>query len=241
MSRAAKRKKQSPKRTAKRKRASTAIAKAVKDTLTAAERKVLKHLLAKAGEDDLPRIEVPRLKAEGRKAKRNTNRAFWIDGVHAYLRRKKANPGIRERVDKHVKSGDYRHVRTSDDVEIYEISDTSPLRRRKIDMTELTDSALERMIVKYACKHEYKTYYDAVSELAHRIKAGMIQNDRGEWMELPEGTRQLIFQQTMQYIELRIMRRGGPTPMMIANELKGIREKRSGSQIYLPPLARVRH
>jgi hypothetical protein len=207
----------------KPKRNRSMVAKAVKSTLTAAERKVLKHLLEKAGDDALPSIEVPRLKVEGRKPKRNTHRAFWIDGVHAYLRRKKANQAIIERVDKHVKSGDYRHVRTSDDVEIYEISDTSPLRRRKIDMTELTDSALERVIVKYACKHDYKTYYDAVSELAHRIKSGIVQNDRGE------------------LIELRIMRRGGPTPMAIQQELKAIREKRTGSKIFLPPLARVRN
>lgn len=238
----AKRKKYVAKKAAK-KRNTSAIAKAVKSTLTAAEQKVLKHLLAKAGNDGLPRIEVPRLKQEGRKerARRNVNRAFWIDGVHAYLRRKKANTAIIERVDKHVKSGDYKHVRTSDDVEIYEIDDTSPLRRRKLDMTELTDSALERVIVKFACKHDYKTYYDAVSELAHRIKSGIVQNDRGELVELPQGTTQLIFQSTMSYIELRIMRRGGPTPMMIQQELKAIREKRTGSKIYLPPLAKVRH
>lgn len=232
-------KKQGKKPAAKRGR--SAIAKAVKSTLTAAERKVLKHLLAKAGEDALPSIEVPRLKVEGRKPKRNTTRPFWIDGVHAYLRRKKANPGIIERVDKHIKAGDYRHVRTSDDVEIYEIADESPLRRRKLDMTELTDQNLERAIVKSACKHDWPIYYDAVAELAHRLKSGLVQNGKGEWIELPEGTRMLIFQQTMQYIELRIMRRGGPTPMMIAQELKGIRQKRQGTQIFLPPPARVRH
>jgi hypothetical protein len=38
----------------------------------------------------------------------------------------------------------------------------------------------------------------------------------------------------MQYLELRIMRRGGPSPFEIENELRAIRKQRTGTRIYLP-------
>jgi hypothetical protein len=63
-----------------------------------------------------------------------------------------------------------------------------------------------------------------VSEYAYRFKNG----------GLPAGTAEMMLQQQMRYIEHRIMRRGGPTPMRIHSELAGIRKQRSGSRLYLP-------
>lgn len=192
--------------------------------LTKAERATLKRLLAKAGKGAEIRVETPRLKG-GEPRTKNTRRAFWTDGTHAYLRRKKANPGIIERTDAKVKRGEYRHVKTTDDVEIFEISDDSPLRRKKLEMTEMTDSMVERHIVVSACGRDWRTYYDAVSELAYRHKNG----------GLPQATGDMIFQQTMQYLHLRIHRRGGPGNVEINRELAKIRKERTGSRIFLPP------
>jgi hypothetical protein len=198
------------------------VAKPVK--LTAAERRTLKRLLAKSGTF----VETPLLKGGEGKTK-NTGRAFWTDGTHAYLRRKKANPGIIERTDGKVRRGEYRHVKTSDDVEIYEISDDSPLRRKKLALTEMTDTAVERSIVVSACERDWKTFYDAVGELSYRYKNG----------GLPQGTSELILQQTMQYLHLRISRRGGPSPGEIGRELAGVRKSRTGSQVFLPPASHL--
>lgn len=190
-------------------------------SLTAAERKLLDKLLGKAGDI---RIETPRLKGGEAKTK-NTRRAFWTDGIHAYLRRKRANPGIIERTAAKVKAGEYKHVKTSDDVEIYEISDDSPLRRRKLDVVDMPIGQVEREIVTAACKRDWRLYYDAVSELTYRYKNG----------DLPSGTAELILQQTMQYLHLRISRRGGPGDVEIGQALAGIRKERTGRRVFLPP------
>ena len=191
--------------------------------LTATERRLLKKLLAKAEASDI-RIETPRLKGGEPKTK-NTRRAFWTDGTHAYLRRKKANPGIIERTDAKVKGGEYRHVKTTDDVEIYEISDDSPMRRRKLAIGEMTDTMIEREIVVCACKRDWRTFYDAASELAYRYKNG----------GLPQNTAEMILQNTMRYLHLRIHRRGGPSEVEIGQALAAIRKERAGTRIFLPP------
>lgn len=196
---------------------------AKKGRLSAAEMATLRKLLAKAdGSELLTRIETPRVKET--KNFRKVKRAFWTDGTHAYLRRKKANPAIRERTDEKVKRGEYKHIKTSDDVEIYEIAETSPLRRKKVEMGQLSEAALIRCIVRYACKEEWRLYYDAVSELAYRYKNS----------GFPAATAELQLQTTMAYLEHRIMRRGGPSPMLIAHQLRAIRKERTGTQIFLP-------
>lgn len=197
-------------------------AKRKTSALTATERRVFAKLAAKAGVD-LPRIETPRANTTGRKI-RNTTRAFWSDGVNAYLRRKRANPAIIKRTDDKTKSGEYTHVKTSDDVEIYEIAEWSPMRRKRVSLDEMPLMRIEATIIRSACKADWRLYYDAVSEYAHRFKNG----------SLPPNTAEMILQQQMRYIEHRIMRRGGPTPMMIHHELGKIRRERTGTRIYLP-------
>lgn len=197
--------------------------KAKSVALTLAERKLLAKLLAKADTAEIT-VETPRLKGGEPKTK-NVRRAFWTDGTHAYLRRKRANAGIIERTDAKVKAGEYKHIKTSDDVEIYEISDDSPLRRKKLDVGDMPIGQVEREIVQAACKRDWRLYYDAVSELAYRYKNG----------DLPSGTAETILQQTMQYLHLRITRRGGPGDVEIGQNLAKIRKERTGRQVFLPP------
>jgi len=193
--------------------------------LTVEERKLLRKLLAKAeAVDATPVIETPRMKDGGVKRKGNTKRNFWTDGTHAYLRRKKANPEIVKRTDEKVRKNEYVHVKTSDDVEIYEISDWSPLRRKRLDLTEMSLKAVERAIVRSACDEEFRLYRDACEEYARRILG----------TDLPDGTKRVMFQTQMAYLERRIMRRGGPSPMRIQQELQSVRKERTGTRIYLP-------
>jgi hypothetical protein len=174
-----------------------------------------------------PRIERPRL--AGPEMKRNpirdAKRAFAIDGTHVYFRRKKANPAMKERVDAKIRSGEYTHVRTDDGVETYAISEDSPLRRRKLDLTEMSGQQIEQHIIVAACGRDWKLYYDAVSELAYRYKNG----------NLPAGNAETMLQETMRYLHLRIGRRGGPNEMEIGLALKNVRQQRTGRQVFLPP------
>lgn len=197
-------------------------AKKTQPALTVAERKLLQKLLAKA--ESLPSIETPRLKDGGVKRKGDTKRAFWTDGTHAYLRRKKANPEIIKRTKAKADKGEYVHVKTSDDVEIYEIAEWSPLRRRKLNLSEMPVKRIEREIVNAACKEDWRLYRDAAEEYANRLLN----------TDLPPEIARLMFTTQMQYMERRIMRRGGPSPMRIQQELAGVRKDRTGSRIYLP-------
>lgn len=192
--------------------------------LTTAERKLLTKLAKKAGLNVGPRIEVPRVSRGTKRITNTSRRHFWTDGTNAYLRRKKANPAICERTDEKVRKGEYKHVRTSDDVEIYEIAEDSPLRRRQLAVNEMSDKSLETAIVRAACKEDWRLYYDAVSELGYRFKNS----------PLPAGTAHLQYQTQMRYIEHRILRRGGPSPMMIQHQLAAIRKERTGTRIHLP-------
>jgi hypothetical protein len=154
----------------------------------------------------------------------DATRAFKIDGERLYLRRAKCNKAFLERVADKIRSGEYKHHETTDDVEVYEIAEWSPMRRKQVDITEMTNGQIEQAIIQSACARDFKLYYDACAELAYRYKGG----------DLPEGTAKMIFTNVMQYLELRIMRRGGPSPFEIENELRAIRKQRTGTRIYLP-------
>jgi hypothetical protein len=189
--------------------------------LTKAETALLKKLLDKA---EGPRIE-PKATPKGRKQSTRTTstRSFWTDGECAYLRRKKANPAVIERADKKIAAGEYVHLSTSDDVEVYQIADWSNLKRKKMSLAEKSMKDLERQIVQSACKDDWKLYYDAVSEYAYRFKNS----------GYPPNTAETMLQTSMNYLEHRIMRRGGPTPIRIHSEIAALRQKRSGSRLYI--------
>jgi hypothetical protein len=171
------------------------------------------------------RIVQPKLKGKewAKNPLKGTKRGFAIDGTHAFLRRRTANSLIAERTDNKARKGEYRHVGTFDDVEVYEISEDSPLRRKKQDLGELSIESIEKAIILAACKREWRLYYDAVSELAYRYKNS----------NLPGETSETILQTTMKYLHLRILRRGGPSDFEIANNLASIRKERTGRQIYM--------
>ena len=172
-----------------------------------------------------PRIEGVRLKHEWEKNPlKGSKRAFAIDGTHAFMRRAKANPSIIERTEAKARSGEYRHVGTFDDVEVYEIADDSPLRRKKKNLAELTIPRIEAEIVRAGTKRDWKLYYDATAELAYRYKNG----------DLPVATAHTMLQSTMKYLHQRILRRGGPSEFEIGAALKDVRKQRTGSTLYVP-------
>jgi hypothetical protein len=160
-------------------------------------------------------------RAKGLAPKQN----FRIDGQRLYIRRKLCNEGFLQRVDDKILAGEYKHIETSDDVEIYEINDASPMRRAV--MHHLTQKDVERAIIESACKRDFQLYHDACSELATRFRSV-----NGE--DLPTEMARTLYVDAMKYLELRIMRRGGPSPFEIQRELAAINQKKRGRTIVIP-------
>lgn len=161
-------------------------------------------------------------RAKGLTPKQN----FRIDGTRLYVRRKSCNEGFLQRVDDKILAGEYKHVETSDDVEVYEINDASPMRRAVV--SSMTMRGVEAAIIGAACKRDFQLYHDACSELAVRYRT----NGQGE--ELPTELGRTLYIDHMRYIELRIWRRGGPTPIEIERELGAINAKKRGRAIVIP-------
>lgn len=152
---------------------------------------------------------------------------FKIDGKKLFIRRAQCNPGFVQRVDDKILEGEYKHVETTGDVEVYEIGDASPLRRATL--SHLTMRDIEMAIITAACKRDFALYHDACSELAVRYRT----NASGE--ELPTGTARTLYVEHMAYIELRILRRGGPSEFEIKRELGAINERKRGRKIVVAP------
>lgn len=193
-------------------------------------KKQVEKLASAKPEEKTIRIERPRLEGgdNPRNPMKHAKRAYYCDGTHVYLRRKKANPGIIDRIAKQIKAGDLKHVRTDDGVETYAVDESSPLKRKHLSLQDMTPMQLEQQIIQAACKRDWRLYYDAVSEMAYQYKNS-----------LPANTADLAYQSTMQYLHLRIGRRGGPNDAEINRELKNVRAQRSGTQIFLMPDSNV--
>lgn len=170
----------------------------------------------------------------GRRTRRpiSRTRMHWTDGVNWYLRRKACAPeangtphAIVLRTQQKVDAGELTYVRTYDDVEVYEIATDSKLRRRPLQLNQMTPDAIVRVIVTAACSREWRLYYDAVQELSYMLKNS----------ELPAPQAHQILQNTMKYLHMRIARRGGPNDYEIRRELASVRTDRTGSRIFLPP------
>lgn len=180
------------------------------------------------------RIEAPKLKGGDRKRSplQGTKRAFAIDGTHAFLRRKRANPAIIERTAAKVEAGEYRHVATFDDVEVYEIADSSPLRRKKMDLSQLSvDSLVKLAVDAVAGKRkdgglkapDFKLYRDIVEELYSKVR------EEGHMPAFAAAECERL----VKYITFRSLRRGGPSQFAISHALGELRKQRSGRSVYL--------
>jgi len=163
-----------------------------------------------------------------RKLANTDARAFWYQGNKLHLRRGKANPAFVQRVDEKVGLGDYIHIATTGDVEVYEIPARSALHKRELGLGVLTDKMVEQRIVQAACDRDFVLYRDAAEELAKRARF----TDSGEPMDA--GTALFQFQQTMRHIEQRILARGGPSPVEIQTRMRDL-VKQKRARVVVPP------
>jgi hypothetical protein len=136
-----------------------------------------------------------------------------IDGVFTQV----ANPYAMERHERFIRLGHYRYLSTFDDVQVFEVTELSPFKRKFGSLFEMATGQIKRAVIMAAVKREWTLYVDALEELAARIKQG----DVG-----PLGANQ--WKEMLVYIEIQIAMRGGPTPAECSLNLSRIQAARRG-------------
>lgn len=145
-----------------------------------------------------------------------------IDGVFTQV----ANPAAMERHERFLRLGHYKYIGTSDDVQVFEVTELSPFKRKFGSLMEMATGQVKRAAIMAAVKREWPVYVDALEELAVRIKSGagqQISDGQG-----PGVLHQNQWNEMLRYIEIQIQMRGGPTPEECALNLQRIRIARNG-------------
>ena len=200
------------------------------------KRKYTKRGTSVAATTKLPQ-ERGRAKAMQRKLF-GKDRIWSCDGEYVYFRPTRmiggvktvvANPTTYERHKRFLAEGQYTHVETQDDVEIYKVSPDSPFARKGLYLGELSDADVRRQVVRMACQRDWVAYTDCLEELFGRLK------NRGYDANFGAAVRE----DYLKYIEIQIAMRGGPAPEECASGLTRVRKNRGDSQgrmILLPPV-----
>lgn len=159
----------------------------------------------------------------------NGEKSFRFADGRLYLRRAKATPNFLESVRKKIKTGEYVHAETTDDVEVYDIAEWSPMFRGKQKLGEMPLRQVEMEIIRFACARDFKCYREACEELARRYKGGEVTTSTGEPLDLASALQE--YQRTMLYLEQRILRRGGPSGVEIQMRLRDLNAAKRGRVI----------
>lgn len=157
------------------------------------------------------------------------SRVWACDGTYVALRRKKANPATLQRHETFLKTGDYVHLTTQDDVELYQLTPSSPFKRKQRDLTTIDSYNLRREAALAACRREWPLFVDALMELSGRIKG-----------RYHDAFAKTIYDENLTAIFLAINMRGGPTRAEIDREVQALRKRRGDSVSALLVPAGVR-
>lgn len=181
-----------------------------------------------------PRIE-PAKKLKGETGRASTmgkkllgkSRTWACDGEYVWLRRKQANPETIKRHEAFIASGEYKYVETQDDIEIFQLQEKSPFKRKQpMDLTTLDMYNVRRQACLAACRRDWVFYIDALEEIAGRLKGAY-----------DSGMAKTMFMETLDAIENSIAIRGGPNKAERDREVAATRAKHGLSRdrkIYLP-------
>lgn len=145
-----------------------------------------------------------------------------IEGVWTQV----ANPVAMERHERHLRMGHYVYLGTQGDVQIYRVTEKSPLKRKFGSLMEMNVGQLKRAVIMSAVKREWPVYVDALEELAFRIKSGA-----GQQISDGKGAGQLHalqWNEMLVYINQMIEMRRGPTPEECGREMSRIMSLRRG-------------
>ena len=104
------------------------------------------------------------------------DRIWWCDGEYIWFRRSKSNPETLKRHNKFVEDGDYKHVETQGDVEIYQLQPQSIFKSdviagKQIDIAQMNNYNLRRQAALAACRRDWQAFRDIMTFLRERINA----------------------------------------------------------------------
>ena len=165
------------------------------------------------------RAEVMRPGESGRED--GKDRVWHCDGEYIWFRRKSANPATLERHNRFVADGDYKHVETQGDVEIWQLQPKSVFKSkhrkgRQLDISQLDMYNLRRQAALAACRRDWLAFKDVMTFVRERINAKHVMNPSAAEAEYAE-----------QYmgVMLSIEQRDGPAPGEINRELLALQQK----------------
>lgn len=170
-------------------------------------------------------------------AKLGEDRVWFTDGAFIWFRRKKANPATLERHNRFTANGDYKHIGTSDDVEVYQLNETSPFKikppdrvggqPRVLDLEQLDWYNVRRQAAKAAVRRDWQTFSDILAFMREALNRNVGNDTQAKWTQ---GFCDLMFAETYQALMNSIKMRGGPTAVEINAALNSLRLK-SGAAV----------
>ncbi len=181
---------------------------------------------------DLPTIESGvKLPGEKQRAKRMQHglgkKKIWAsDGSFVWFRRKLANPATLERHNRFLATGEYKHVGTQDDVEIYELMPASPFKRAEtINFSELKFYDARRQTIRAAVRRDWATFIDGLEHLAGGIKGAY-----------DPAMAKTVYNDLLSYVFVQIAMRGGPAQTEVDREVQALRKRRGerSSALLMP-------
>lgn len=161
------------------------------------------------------------------------DRVWFCNGEYVWFRRAKSNPATLERHNRFVADGDYVHVETQDDVEVWELQDQSQFKTKKdeprivetpkgprqLDISSLDNYNVMRQAALTACKRDWKAFRDIMSFLRERIhNQNYAPNAPGVVTPLAEN----IYAESYARVMEMINQRNGPSPGEINQELMSL-------------------
>jgi hypothetical protein len=154
------------------------------------------------------------------------------DGEFVYFRRKQANPATLERHNRFMANGDYKHIDTQDDVEIYKLQESSPFKRDQADLSSLPLNVVRRTAILAACARDWVLFTDALEDLAFKIKNARYTDGQ----TADANFAKQLWQQQLDYVFRLIELRRGPGQFDIDRGMQEVRARRGHNSrtLYLP-------
>jgi hypothetical protein len=154
------------------------------------------------------------------------DRVWYCDGDYIAFRRAKANPATLERHNRFTATGDYTHIGTSGDVEVYKLNDSSPFKikppepgKRVLDLGEMNWYNVRRQAALAACRRDWETFQNIVAFMREAINRNVGEGTATRWTQAFADT---MFADTYVALMESIKMRQGPSPGEINRELAAL-------------------
>lgn len=161
-----------------------------------------------------------------RGAQDGKDRVWWCDGEHIWFRRRAANPATLGRHNRFVAKGDYKYIRTDDDVELYALEEQSPFaikQKKTINLDEFDFWNVQRMAAKAACKHDWQQFLDIVAYIRDKLNQNVGEKTELRWTQT---WADMKFAEVYEYLMEMIAKRNGPSAQQINVEVAALRMRK---------------